>query len=156
MGSNAKKSTSGYDLVGLFVGSEGTLGVVTEITLRLIGLPEKVAAVVAVFDTLRDATDTVYERVRFGLDPSAIEILDAATVRVTNEQQGLTLRETPTLFVEFHGNEAGVEEQMDYLRELCEDNDCTDFQVATTPEEREMLWTARQEAHDSIKFSHPG
>lgn len=156
VGCNAKKSSSGYDLVSLFVGSEGTLGVVTEITLRLMGLPEKVAAVVAVFDELSDAANTVYECIRYGLDPSAIELLDSATVRVTNQQQGLTLRETPTLFVEFHGNEAQVAEQIKALREIGQDNACTDLQVATTAETREKLWTARREAHDSIKFSNPG
>jgi D-lactate dehydrogenase (cytochrome) len=156
VGSNAKKSTSGYDLVSLFVGSEGTLGVVTEITLRLVGLPEQIAAVVAVFDELGQATDTIYEGVRYGLEASALEVLDAAVVRVTNEQQNLSLQEKPTLFVEFHGNQAGIKEQIQYLRELCDDNDCIDFQMAMSPEERETLWAARQEVHDSIKFSHPG
>jgi len=155
VGSNAKKSTSGYDLVGLFVGSEGTLGVVTEITLRLMGLPEQVAVAVASFDELSDAAQAVYEAVRYGLDPSAVEILDANTMRVTNEQQGLSFRPTPTLFVEFHGNEAGVQEQLAYLRELCEDHHCVEFQTATTAEAREKLWSARSEAHDSIKFTHP-
>ncbi len=156
VGSNAKKTTSGYDLVGLFVGSEGTLGVVTEITLRLIGFPESVGVVLAVFDELSDATNTVYDVIRSGLDPSAIELLDAETVAVTNQQQGLSLRVTPTLFVEFHGAEAGVAEQVEYLRELCDDNNCTDFQSALSGDERDKLWKARKEAHDSIKFSHPG
>lgn len=155
-GSRAKKSTSGYDMVGLFVGSEGTLGVVSEIVLRLMGLPEHVACVVAVYDSLADAARTVYESIRYGLDPAAIEILDAGTVRVTNEQQGLSLRETPTLFVEFHGNRAGVAEQLDYLRQICSDNNCADISLATTPEDRDELWAARREAHDSIKRSHPG
>jgi D-lactate dehydrogenase (cytochrome) len=156
VGSNATKSSSGYDLTGLFVGSEGTLGVVTEVTLRVMGLPEKVAAVVAVFDELDDATNTVYEVIRYGLTPSAIELLDSATVHVTNQQQGLALRETPTLFVEFHGNEADVAEQIDALRGICQDNNCSETQIATTTESREKLWTARREAHDSIKFSNPG
>ncbi len=156
LGSNAIKTTSGYDLLGLMIGSEGTLGVVTEITLRVVGAPEQVAAVVAVFDELDDATATVYDCIRSGLDPSAIEFLDEGTVRVTNQQQGLHLRETPTLFIEFHGNQADIEEQVEYLRELCEENGCTDFQAAMTAEDREQLWAARSEAHDSIKFSHPG
>ena len=156
VGSGAKKSTSGYDLVSLFVGSEGTLGVVVEVTLRLIGTPENVAVVVGVFDEIGDAANAVYEAIRFGLDPSAIEILDTGTVRATNQQHGLALKETPTLFVEFHGNEAGLQEQLAYLRELCEDNHCVDFQVATEAGAREELWAARSEAHDSIKFSHPG
>ena len=156
LGSNAKKTTSGYDMVSLFVGSEGTLGVVTEVTLRLVSLPEKIAAVLAVFDTLTDATQTVYECIRYGLDPSAVEILDANTVRATNQQQGLTLKETPTLFVEFHGNESSLEDQIDYLQELCEENNCTDFQSAMTTDTREKLWAARKEARESIKQSHPG
>lgn len=156
IGTNAKKSTSGYDILSLVVGSEGTLGVVTEVTLRLVGFPEAIACTVAEFDEVTDAANTVYEVMRYGLGPSAIELLDTATVRVTNQQQGLSLRETPTLFVEFHGTEGGVMEQVEYLQELCEDNDCKKFEMATTPEARERLWLARAEAHDSIKFSHPG
>ncbi|MFH1085770.1 MAG: FAD-binding oxidoreductase, partial [Chloroflexota bacterium] len=156
LGSNARKSTSGYNLMGLFAGSEGTLGVITEITLRLKGAPETVAALLAVYDDMGSAAHTVYEAIRFGLDPSAIEILDAATVRVTNQQQGLTLQEKPTLFVEFHGSEAGVQEQLEYVRELCEENGAIEVRAATDTEERERLWSARKEAHDSIKQSHPG
>jgi D-lactate dehydrogenase (cytochrome) len=155
-GSNAKKSASGYDLLSLFVGSEGTLGVVTEVTLRLIGLPEKIAAVVASFDELSDATGAVYDSISGGLDPSAIEILDTATMRVTNKQQGLALRESPTLFVEFHGNESGIGEQLDYLRDICKDHNCVDFQQATNTDARVKLWVARKEARESIKQSHPG
>jgi D-lactate dehydrogenase (cytochrome) len=156
LGSDAKKTTSGYDLKSLFVGSEGTLGVTTEITLRLVGMPEAVGVVVASFDELEGATGSVHETIRYGLNPSAIEILDAETVRVTNEQQGLRLAIRPTLFVEFHGTEASVEEQIGYLREICEDNGCASFDQSLSEEEREELWKARKEAHDSIKFSNPG
>lgn len=156
IGSRAKKTTSGYDLVGLMVGSEGTLGVVTEITLRLMGLPEQVSSAIAVFDTLKDATDAVYDAVRYGLDAAAIELLDAGTVRVTNEQMGLNLREMPTVFIEFHGPQAGVEDQVDYMREICQDHACLEFDVAATPERRAVLWAARREARDSIKLSHAG
>jgi len=156
LGSLAKKSTSGYDLLSLFVGSEGTLGVATEITLRLTGLPEAVGVVVAAFDDLDGATNSVYETVRYGLTPSAVEILDAETVRVTNEQQDLSLAIKPTLFVEFHGTEAAVEEQIGYLREICEDNGCASFEDALSPDEREHLWKARKEARDSIKLSNAG
>jgi len=156
LGSNAKKSTSGCDLRSLFVGSEGTLGIATEITLRLVGLPESVGAVVASFDDLEDATNTVFECVRYGLNPSAVEILDTETIRATNAQQGLSLAPSPTLFVEFHGTETSVEEQIEYLRELCNDNDCASFQEAITAQAREELWKARQEARDSIKLSNPG
>lgn len=155
-GSRAKKSTSGYDLTSLFVGSEGTLGIVTEITLRLMTLPEHVAAVVAVFESLADAAGAVHDCVRYGLDASAIEILDEQTLHATNVQHGLSLRETPTLFFEFHGNEASIEEQVEYLRELCEDNGCLDFQVSSNAETREELWTARREAREAIKQCHAG
>ena len=124
--------------------------------MRLSALPEHVAVAVAAFDSLDDATAAVYECVRHGLEPSAIELMDAATVRVTNEQQGLDLRLMPTLFVEFHGAEAHIEDQMAYLREICGDNHCVTFGLADTPEEREKLWAARREAHDSIKLSSPG
>jgi len=156
VGSRAKKSTSGYDLVGLFIGSEGTLGVITEITLRLMGLPEQVSSAVAVFETLNDATAAVYDAVRYGLDVAAIELLDSGTVRVTNEQQGLSLRETPTLFIEFHGPKLGVEDQAAYMREICTDNHCASFELADTPEQRAVLWAARREARNSIKLSHAG
>jgi D-lactate dehydrogenase (cytochrome) len=156
LGGNAKKSTSGYDLVSLFVGSEGTLGVVTEITLRLLGLPEQVGVAVAGFDTLAQAADAIYECVRYGLDASALELLDAATVHATNVQQGLALRVAPTVFTEFHGSDTVVEEGLAFFREVCEDHGCADFQVATSPEERERLWSAREEAHESMKQSHPG
>ncbi len=156
LGSLAKKTTSGYDLLSLFVGSEGTLGVATEITLRVTGLPETVGVVVASFDELDGATNSVYETVRFGLTPSAVEILDTETVRVTNEQQGLSLAVKPTLFVEFHGTEVSVEEQIGFLREICEDNACASFEDALSAEECERLWKARKEAHDSIKFSNAG
>jgi len=156
VGSRAKKSTSGYDLVGLFIGSEGTLGVITEITLRLMGLPEQVSSALAVFETLNDATATVYDAVRYGVDVAAIELLDAGTVRVTNEQQHLSLRETPTLFVELHGPRSAVEDQAAYMREICMDNHCVGYEVADTPEQRAILWAARREARNSIKLSHAG
>jgi D-lactate dehydrogenase (cytochrome) len=156
IGSNAKKSTSGYDLVGLFTGSEGTLGVVTEITLRVTGLPESVAAAVIPFETLPQATEAVYEGARYGLEASAIELLDAPVIRVTNAQQGLSLLEKPTVFIEFHGSEAYVQDQVEYLREIAHDNGCLDFQLATGYESRQELWSARQAAHDSMKLSHPG
>ncbi|NLG26575.1 MAG: FAD-binding protein [Chloroflexi bacterium] len=156
LGSNAKKTTSGYDLLGLFVGSEGTLGVVTEITLRVIGLPEKIAAAVAVFDNLGDAANTIHDCVRYSVDPSALELMDEALVRLTNRQHNLSLPEKPLVFVEFNGNEGAIEEQMDYLKEICEDNHCTQFLPGMTTQEREKVWKARQVAHDTIKFSHAG
>lgn len=156
LGSNAKKSTSGYDLLSLFVGSEGTLGVVTEVTLRVIGLPEKVAAAVAVFENLTDAANTIHDCVRYSVDPSALELMDAALVQLTNQERGTNLPVKPLVFVEFNGTEGAIEEQMAYLQEICEDNHCSDFQKGMATEEREKVWKARQMAHDTIKFSHSG
>ena len=90
------------------------------------------------------------------MELSAVEILDSATVRAINGQQGLSLQEAPTLFLEFHGTQAAVQEQVEYAREVCEDNGSVDFQVALTPEAYEKLWSGRREAHDSMKLCHPG
>ena len=144
LGGNAKKSTSGYDLVSLFVGSEGTLGVVTEITLRLLGLPEQVGVAVAVFDTLAQAADAIYECVRYGLDASALELLDAATVHATNVQQGLALRVAPTVFTEFHGSDTVVEEGLAFFREVCETT-AAPISAATSPGSA-SAWSAREGA----------
>ncbi len=105
-GTNAMKTSSGYDLCRLFVGSEGTLGVVTEVTLRLIGLPAEFMAAVAQFNPIREATDTVIQIMRSGLSPAALEFLDASTVQVVNQFKKLSLEERPTLFIEFHGASA--------------------------------------------------
>jgi len=156
VGSNATKSSSGYDLVDLFVGSEGTLGVITEVTMQVTGLPERVMAVTSSFPTLDGATDAVYETLRSGLDPAAIEILDADTMRITNEQQGLSLPNVPTLFVEFHGSNDGIAQEIDYLREICDECGAVRFDFAEYTEAREALWRARREARESIKRSHPG
>jgi len=108
VGTNAMKSSSGYDLCRLFVGSEGTLGIVTEVTLRLIGLPAEFMAAVVQFDLIREATDTVIQIMRSGLSPAALEFLDAPTVHVVNQFKKLSLEERPTLFIEFHGTSAAV------------------------------------------------
>jgi len=156
VGSNATKSSSGYDLVDLFVGSEGTLGVVTEVTMRVAGLPERVIAVTSSFPTLDGATSAVYETLRCGLDPAAIEILDAETMRITNEQQGLCLPIMPTLFVEFHGSNDGLAQEIDYLHDICDECGAVRFDAAEFTEAREALWRARREARESIKHTHPG
>src|SRR4030065_341469 len=114
VGTNAVKSSSGYDLCRLFVGSEGTLGVVTEVTLRLVGLPAEFMAAVAQFNPIREATDAVFQIMRSGLSPAALEFLDAPTVQVVNRFKNLSLEERPTLFIEFHGSSAaGLEEELE-------------------------------------------
>jgi D-lactate dehydrogenase (cytochrome) len=157
VGTNAIKSSSGYDLCRLFVGSEGTLGVVTEVTLRLIGLPAEFMAAVAQFGSIREATDTVFQIMRSGLSPAALEFLDAPTVRVVNQFKKLSLEERPTLFIEFHGTSAaGLKEELEMVKEICGENRPLRFDSGIGREERNRLWEARYGVHESIKVSNPG
>jgi len=157
VGTHAVKSSSGYDLCRLFVGSEGTLGVVTEVTLRLVGLPEGFMAAVVQFGTIRQATDTVSHIMRSGLSPAALELLDAQTVRVVNAYKKLSLEERPTLFIEFQSaSSAGLREELEVVKEICQENGCLKFDSGVGREERNRLWEARYDVHEAIKVSHPG
>jgi len=157
VGTNATKSSSGYDLCRLFVGSEGTLGVVTEVTLRLMGLPAEFTAAVAQFNPIREATDTVFQIMRSGLSPAALEFLDTSTVRVVNQFKKLSLEERPTLFIEFHGTSAaGLKEELEMVKEICDENRSLRFDSGIGREERNRLWEARYGVHESIKVNHPG
>ncbi len=157
VGTNAIKSSSGYDLCRLFVGSEGTLGVVTEVTLRLIGLPPEFMAAVVQFSSIREATDTVFQIMRSGLSPAALEFLDAPTVQVVNQFKKLSLKERPTLFIEFHGTSgAGLKEDSEMVKEVCGENRSLRFDSGIGREERNRLWEARYGVHESIKVNHPG
>jgi D-lactate dehydrogenase (cytochrome) len=156
-GTNAVKSSSGYDLCRLFVGSEGTLGVVTEVTLRLIGLPAEFMAAVAQFNPIREATDTVFQIMRSGLSPAALEFLDASTVQVVNQFKKLSLEEKPTLFIEFHGaSAAGLREELEIVKEICNENRSLRFDSGIGREERNRLWEARYGVRESIKVNNPG
>lgn len=154
-GTRARKSVSGYDLVSLFVGSEGTLGVITEITLKLFSLPEQISAV-AVFPTPQEAAQAIYRVNRYAPTPAALEWMDANMISLVNRWTGTTLREGPTLVMEFHGIPAGIQAEAEIVRGLCEACGCVDFQVGYAPEEQERLWAARRGAHDAIKYLHPG
>jgi D-lactate dehydrogenase (cytochrome) len=155
-GTNAIKSSSGYDLCRLFVGSEGTLGVVTEVTLRLTGLPAEFMAAVAQFGSIREATDTVFQIMRFGLSPAALEFLDAPTVHVVNQFKKLTLEERPTLFIEFHGSSAaGLKEELEMVKEICGESQPLRFDSGIGREERNRLWEARYGVRESIKANNP-
>ncbi len=157
VGTNAIKSSSGYDLCRLFVGSEGTLGVVTEVTLRLIGLPAEFMAAVAQFNPIREATDTVFQIMRSGLSPAALEFMDPSTVKVVNQFKKLSLEERPTLFIEFHGTSAaGLKEELEMVKEICSENRSFRFDSGIGREERNRLWEARYGVHESIKVNHPG
>ncbi|MEN9545026.1 MAG: hypothetical protein RLZZ598_1859 [Pseudomonadota bacterium] len=155
-GTRARKSSAGYDLTRLFVGSEGTLGVMTEITLRLVPLPEAVSAAICFFDSIDAAVRTTIETIQLGVPIARCELLDAHAVRAVNAHDLLGLREQPMLLMEFHGSAAGVEEQATTVQALARDHGGADFQWATTPEERTRLWTARHHAYLSGLQTRPG
>jgi D-lactate dehydrogenase (cytochrome) len=146
-GTRARKSSAGYDLTRLFVGSEGTLGVMTEITLRLYPQPESIAAAVCSFASIADAVNTTIQIIQMGVPIARCELLDANAVRAVNRHDRLTLREAPMLLMEFHGSEAGVAEQTATVQEVAAEHGGQAFEWAKTPEERTRLWTARHHAY---------
>jgi len=157
IGNRARKSSSGYNLAALITGSEGTLGIVTEATLKLVGLPVSFMAVRATFPTIRRAMDTVYSIMRAGLSPAAMEFIDENVVRVLNADRGLTLDENPTLLMEFSGySEQGLREEMLFVEELCRENDFLSIDRGIGSEERSRLWESRHLTYESIKRYHIG
>jgi D-lactate dehydrogenase (cytochrome) len=142
-GTRARKSSAGYDLTKLIVGSEGTLGIITELTLRLHGVPEAVSAATCPFDRLEDAVNTVIQTIQMGIPVARIELLDELTMRGFNGYSGYALPEKPTLFLEFHGTAAGVAEQAETVGEIARDHACLGFDWTTNAEERTRLWSAR-------------
>ena len=143
----ARKSAAGYDLTRLFVGSEGTLGIITEITLRLHGIPESVLSAVCSFETLAGAVDTVVQSIQLGVPLARVEILDDVQMRAVNAWSKLEYPEKTTLFFEFHGSERYVQEQVETISALASDNGGGTFQWSRLPEERARLWKARHEAY---------
>ena len=146
-GSRARKSSTGYDLTHLFVGSEGTLGVITEVAVRLHGVPPAMSAAVCAFPSLAAAVDTVIQTIQCAIPVARIELLDEVQVRGVNKYSKMSHPEAPTLFFEFHGTEAGVAEQAQMVGELARDNGGSDFRWSTRPEERNRLWQARHDAY---------
>jgi len=155
-GTRARKSSAGYDLTRLLVGSEGTLGVITEVSLKLHPLPESVAAAVCSFDGAAAAVDTVIAIIQMGVPIARCELLDANAVIAVNLHDKLGLVEKPMLLMEFHGSEASVAEQAATVQELAAERGGMAFQWATTPEERTRLWTARHHAFLSGLQLKPG
>jgi D-lactate dehydrogenase (cytochrome) len=155
-GGRARKSSAGYDLTRLFVGAEGTLGVITELTVRLHPLPEAAAAAVCAFPDIAAAVDCVIAVMQSGAPMARIELLDEVQVRASNAFSGLALAELPTLFLEFHGTEAAVAEQASRVAELAEAFGGGGFEWASKPEERTRLWTARHKAYYANKALRPG
>jgi len=152
----AKKSSAGYDLTRLFVGSEGTLGVITEITLRLYGVPEAMAAGHCPFKSVRGACDAVIATIQSGIPVARIELLDALQVKACNAYSKLSLPETPMLFVEFHGSQASVAEQSERFGEIAVEFGGGPFAWATKPEERTKLWQARHDVYWATLPLRPG
>ena len=156
-GTLAHKCSSAYDLVHLFVGSEGTLGIITEATLRLAGIPEKYSAAIVHFNTIEDATKTVYDIMGSGLEPAALELLDQDTVKVVNEEGRLGLKETPVLFIEFTGaSEESLMEDLKKTKEICSGNQAVRFEPGVGRDERNRLWEARHKTYEFIKRHNPG
>jgi len=155
-GTRARKSSAGYDLTRLLVGSEGTLGVMTEITLKLFPQPEAVMAAVCTFPTVADAVQTTIEVIQMGVPIARCELLDVNAVRAVNRHDKLTLREGPMLLMEFHGTPAGVKEQTETVEQIAGEHGGLAFEWAQTPEERTRLWTARHHAYLSGLQMKPG
>jgi D-lactate dehydrogenase (cytochrome) len=156
LGTRARKSSAGYDLVHLFLGAEGTLGVVTEVTLRLHPLPEAVAAASCAFPTFRDAIAAVTELTLSGMPVARIEFLDEHQVRACNQYSRLGLVELPTLFLEFHGTPSSVREQSEAAQQVAAGHGGVGFQWATQTEDRTQLWRARHLAYFAALALRPG
>ena len=155
-GTRAKKSSAGYDLTRLMVGSEGTLGVITEVTLKLYPLPEAISAATCSFPTIEAAVRTVIQVIQLGVPIARCELIDAGTVRMVNAHSKLGLREEHMLLMEFHGSPASVKEQAETVQEIAAEFEGQAFEWATTPEERTRLWTARHNAYFAAIQSKPG
>ena len=152
----ARKSAAGYDLTRLFVGSEGTLGVITEITLKLYGIPESITSAVVSFPDLKTAVDAVIVTIQMGIPIARIELLDKLQVQACNAYSGLELAEQPTLFLEFHGTTAGAEEQAKLVGEIASEHGGGDFHWTGKVEERTKLWEARHNAAYAAQALRPG
>jgi len=156
VGGRARKSSAGYDLTRLFIGSEGTLGIITELTLRLHGIPEVIAGGICSFPTLHAACDAVIMTVQMGIPVARIELLDPLQVRACNAYSKLNLPEEPLLLVEFHGSAISVEDDVKRFAEICADLTHSPFQWSNEPEQRSKLWKARHDAYWAALALIPG
>jgi len=155
-GCKANKSSSGYDLTRLFVGSEGTLGVVTEATLKLTGIPSHHLATTINFNDLESASAAVAVLMGSGLEPAALELLPPGLIKLMNREKNLKIPEVPSLFCEFHGvSKTTLQETADLAKELCEDCGATGFKYGIEEKDRNELWRARHEAWETIHRAHP-
>ncbi len=153
--SRARKSSAGYDLTRLIVGSEGTLGVITEITLKLYGIPEEIGAGRCTFPSVQDATDAVIMTIQAGIPVARIELLDIAQVKAVNNYSKLNLPESPLLLLEFHGSKSSVQEQSELFNEISKDFGGDNFEWNANIEERNKLWKARHDVYYAVKACRP-
>ncbi|VEF46748.1 putative glycolate oxidase, subunit GlcD [Bacillus freudenreichii] len=155
-GSLAKKSSSGYHLNGLFVGSEGTLGLFTEISLKLHGIPENIVAARCFFKTVRDSVDAAAAILTAGIPIARIELVDSRSIKAVNDYEGTDYPEEPTLFLEFHGNESGNKEDIDLIKAIAEEVGCLEFLFETDSLKRATLWKARHGMNYALRHGSPG
>jgi D-lactate dehydrogenase (cytochrome) len=155
-GNRARKSASGYDLTRLLVGSEGTLGIITELTLKLHGIPDTILSAVCPFATIEGACNATIAAMQMGLPLARIELADAVQIRACNAYSHLTIAEAPTLFLEFHGTAASTREQVATFAEIAANEGGGEFRWAERPEERSKLWQARHDAYWAVRGLLPG
>ncbi|MEM0977681.1 MAG: FAD-linked oxidase C-terminal domain-containing protein [Pseudomonadota bacterium] len=154
-GTRARKSSAGYDLTALMIGSEGTLGIITELTLKLHGQPEAIGAAICAFPTVDAAVNTTIQAVQMGVPVARMELLDALSIRCINAYSNTNYPEEPHLFMEFHGTDASVTEQSNTLQEISSENGGGGFKWTANTEERSTLWAARHNAYWAIKAMWP-
>jgi len=152
----ARKTSAGYDLTHLMIGSEGTLGIITELTIRLRGIPEAISAATCSFASEEDACNAVIATVQMGIPVARIELLDALTVQAVNAYSKLSLPEKPLLLLEFHGSKSGVAEQAETFGEIAKDNNSTAFEWTVNAQERNRLWQARHDGYFATMALRPG
>lgn len=156
-GTRASKTSSGYDLKNLITGSEGTLGIVTGATVRLTGLPAEASSAIATFPSINDAGKAVFEIIRSGLDPAALELLGPECIGPINNERNMNLSESPTLFIEYHGpSDSYLEEVLEITKELCVDNKCNNFKSDMARDEVDSFFSARHELSEMVVRKHPG
>ncbi|MDO8945371.1 MAG: FAD-binding oxidoreductase, partial [Desulfobacterales bacterium] len=156
LGTRASKSSSGYSLINLFVGSEGTLGIVVEATMRLVGFPAEYSAAVATFPSVEAAAHTVYELKRSGLNPAALELLGPECIALMNQEEKIGLAVEPTLFLEFHGaSTSQLAEVLDSAKDICAAQGCRDFRPGLGRAERDRIFKARHALGEMIQHNHP-
>jgi len=155
-GSRARKSSAGYDLTHLFIGSEGTLGIITELTVKLHGLQSAISAAVCNFPTIEAVVKTVTLAIQYGIPVARMELLDDITMRAINRYSDLQYAEKPHLFMEFHGSDASVQEQAQQVQEIAEDLGGNKFEWTSLTEDRNRLWQARHDAYPATLLLRPG